>query len=102
MTTEEAYILLSRYEAIEFLAVLFGYAASGEQTLESFYERLQPWASAFIALFGRDRLPVRSTLRCFLASLDQATVESLRTLFLNDLMARPLNKEEHMAGVWDR
>jgi hypothetical protein len=47
---------------IDFLAVLFGYAVSGEQTLEAFYERLQPWADAFMALFGRDRLPARATL----------------------------------------
>jgi hypothetical protein len=30
-----------RYEVIDFLAVLFGYAMSGEHTLEAFYERLQ-------------------------------------------------------------
>jgi len=32
------------YEVIDFLAVLFGYAISGERTLEEFYERLQPFA----------------------------------------------------------
>src|SRR5205823_14183736 len=69
-----------RYEVIDFLAVLFGYAISGERTLEAFYERLQPWASAFMALFGRDRLPARATLSRFLAALDQPAVESLRTL----------------------
>jgi hypothetical protein len=83
-----------RYEVIDFLAVLFGYAISGERTLEAFYEQIQPWASAFMALFGRDRLPARSTLSRFLASLDQAAIEALRTLFLKDLLARPLNKEE--------
>jgi hypothetical protein len=56
---------MARYEVIDFLAVLFGYAISGERTLEAFYERLQPWASAFMALFGRDRLPARSTERPF-------------------------------------
>src|SRR5260370_6549287 len=71
-----------RYEVIDFLAVLFGYAVSSERTLEAFYERLQPSASTFMALFGRDRLPARSTLSRFLASLDQAAVEALRTLFL--------------------
>src|SRR6266550_6674962 len=50
------------YEVIDFLAVLFGYAVSSERTLESFYERLEPWAGVFMALFGRDRLPARSTL----------------------------------------
>ncbi len=69
-----------RYEVIDFVAVLFGYAISGERTLEAFYERLSPWAAAFMALFGRDRLPARSTLSRFLASLDQAAVEALRTL----------------------
>jgi hypothetical protein len=91
-----------RYEVIDFVAVLFGFAISGERTLEAFYERLQPWASAFMALFGRDRLPARSTLSRFLASLDQAAVEALRTLFLKDLLARPLVKEEQPGGLWDR
>src|SRR5213083_3000367 len=69
-----------RYEVIDFVAVLFGYAISGERTLEAFYERLQPWANAFMALFGRDRRPSRATLSRFLAALDQPAVESLRTL----------------------
>jgi hypothetical protein len=91
-----------RYEVIDFLAVLFGYSVSGERTLEAFYERLQPWASPFMALFGRERLPARSTLSRFLASLDQAAVESLRSLFLKDLLARPLVNEEQPGGLWDR
>ncbi len=37
------------YEVIDFLAVLFGYAISGERTLEEFYERLQPFAVPFMA-----------------------------------------------------
>jgi hypothetical protein len=91
-----------RYEVIDFLVVLFGYAISGEQTLEGFYERLQPWANAFMALFGRDRLPSRSTLSRFLAALNPAAVEDLRPLFLKDLLARPLVKEEHPGGLWGR
>jgi hypothetical protein len=91
-----------RSEVSDFLAVLFGYAISGERTLQAFYERLQPWASAFMALFGRDRLPARSTLSRFLAALDQAAVENLRTLFLKDLLARPVGKEEQPGGLFDR
>jgi hypothetical protein len=91
-----------RYEVIDFVAVLFGYAVSSERTLEGFYEQIQPWASAFMALFGRDHLPARSTLSRFLAALDQTTVEALRTLFLKDLLARPLVKEELPGGLWDR
>src|SRR5689334_11682890 len=58
-----------RYELIDFLAVLFGYAISGECTLEEFYQRLQPFAVPFLALFERDQLPARSTLSRFLAAL---------------------------------
>src|SRR6516165_10216639 len=74
-----------RYEVIDFLAVLFGYAISGERTLEAFYERFQPFAGPFMALFDRDQLPARSTLARFLAALSEAPVEALRTLFLDDL-----------------
>ena len=79
------------YDVLDFVAVLFGYAISGERTLEAFYQRLQPFAPAFMALFGRERLPARSTLSRFLASLTPTAVEALRTLFLDDLLARPLN-----------
>src|SRR5437660_417422 len=57
------------YEVIDFLAVLFGYAISGERTLETFYEQLLPFAQPFMALFDRERLPSRSALSRFLASL---------------------------------
>ena len=43
-----------RYEVIDFLAVLFGYAISGERTLEAFYARLQPFAVPFMAGAGAD------------------------------------------------
>lgn len=59
------------YEVIDFLAVLFGYAISGERTLEEFYQRLQPFAVPFMALFGRDQLPSRSALSRFLAALTE-------------------------------
>src|SRR5437764_8359551 len=81
------------YEVIDFLAILFGYAISGEHTLEAFYQRLQPFAVPFMALFERDRLPARSTLSRFLTALTQEPVEALRSLFLDDLLNRPLSKE---------
>src|SRR5437868_13829899 len=83
------------YEVIDFLAVLFGYAISGERTLEEFYERLQPFAGPFMALFDRERLPSRSALSRFLASLSLEATEALRTLFLADLLARPVDNERH-------
>ncbi len=87
-----------RYEVIDFLAVLFGYAISGERTLEAFYERLQPFAGPFMALFDRDQLPARSTLSRFLAALTEAPVEALRTLFLDDLEHHPLSTDSHPAN----
>jgi hypothetical protein len=91
-----------RYEVIDFLAVLFGYAISGECTLEAFYERLQPFAIPFMALFDRDQLPARSTLSRFLAALTEAPVEALRTLFLDDLESRPLSSDKQTGGLVDR
>jgi hypothetical protein len=90
------------YEVIDFLAVLFGYALSGERTLEDFYERLQPFAIPFMALFDRDQLPARSTLSRFLAALTEAPVEALRTLFLDDLLSRPFSSEKQTGGLVDR
>jgi hypothetical protein len=91
-----------RYEVVDFVAVLFGYAISGEGTLEAFYEHLSPFAPAFMALFGRERLPARSTLSRFLAVLPEEPVEALRTLFLSDLLARSVVPEGEPAGLWDR
>jgi hypothetical protein len=77
-----------QYDVIDFVVVLIGYMVSGEPTLQAFYERLTPWAGTFMALFGRNRLPHRSTLSRFLAALDQASVEALRALFQKDVLAR--------------
>src|SRR5437763_2809706 len=41
-----------RYEVIDFLAILLGYAISGEGTPEAFYEQLQPFAVPFMAGAG--------------------------------------------------
>ncbi len=90
------------YEVIDFLAVLFGYAISGERTLEAFYDRLQPFAAPFMALFDRDQLPARSTLSRFLAALTMEPVEALRSLFLDDLLARPLTNERQRGELLDR
>lgn len=39
---------------------------------------------------------------CVLAALDQAAIEALRPLFLQDLLARPLMPAEQRSGMWDR
>jgi hypothetical protein len=93
------------YEVLDFLAVLFGYAISGERTLEAFYERVRPFAVPFMALFERDRLPARSTLSRFLTALTQEPVEALRAIFLEDLLCRPLwsrSEEPHTGSLTDR
>jgi len=79
---------MGTYELIDFVVVLVGYALSGEPTLQAFYERLLPFAEAFMTLFGRNCLPSRSALSRFLAALNQASVESLRALFQEDVLAR--------------
>jgi hypothetical protein len=89
-------------EVIDFVAVLLGYAISGERTLEAFYKRLQPFAVAFMALFERDRLPSRSALSRFLAALTKEPVEALRALFLNDLLAALADCEQQPGGLTDR
>src|SRR6266568_1028881 len=91
------------YDTIDFLCVLIGYTLSGEATLKGFYERLHPFATPFMALFGREELPSRSALSRFLAAIDRPTVEALRTLFQKDLVARPLREQgEATGGLWDR
>ena len=89
------------YEVIDFVVMLIGYAVSGERTLQAFYHRLLPFAKPFMALFGRANLPHPATLSRFLAALDQAPVEELRTLFQQDLVARSAFASPP-GGVWDR
>jgi hypothetical protein len=55
-----------------------------------------------MALFERDQLPARSTLSRFLAALTEEPVEALRTLFLADLLARPLAPDKQSGGLLDR
>ena len=45
----------------------------------------------------RDRLPARSTLSRFLAALPEEPIEALRTLFLDDLLSRPLSTDSNNA-----
>jgi hypothetical protein len=89
-------------EVIDFLAVLFGYAVSGEPTLEEFYKHIRPFALAFLTLFGRARLPARSTLSRVLAALTPEPVETLRVLFLEDLLEWRADCEQQPSGLTDR
>ncbi len=89
------------YEVIDFVVMLLGYACSGERTLEEYSERVQPFKTALMGLFGRAELPHRSTLSRFLAVLNEKVVETLRRLFVADLLARPASPEG-IGGLGDR
>src|SRR3989441_8488912 len=90
-----------RYEPIDFLAVLIGYAISGERTLADFFERLAPFEAAFMALFGRRCLPHRSSLSRFLADVDRPCLEAFRALFEQYSFAEGWTTET-IGGIWDR
>jgi hypothetical protein len=90
-----------KFEVIDFLVMLMGYAISGEPTLQAYYERLQPFASEFMALLGRSKLPHRATLSRFLSVLDEPFVEALRSMFLHNALAH-LGPEVNVGGLWDR
>jgi len=76
------------YEVIDFVVMLIGYAVSGERTLQSFYQRLLPKASPFMALFGRANLPHPATLSRFLAALDHCA-RSFRKIWWRERSSLP-------------
>src|SRR6266566_7268081 len=91
------------YEVIDFLAILFGYAISGERTLEAdLASGSSPLQSRSWPGRDRDQLPARSTLSRFLAALTEAPIEALRTLFLDDLLRRPLTPDKQTGELMDR
>jgi hypothetical protein len=55
-----------------------------------------------MAMFERDQCPSRSALSRFLAQLSEAPVEALRTLFLDDVLSRPIMPEKQTGGLVDR
>ena len=89
------------YEPLDFLAVLLGYALSGERTLADFFVRLAPFQTAFMNLFGRAELPHRSSLSRFLAALDREGLETFRLLFQQHSLAEGWTPET-IGGVFDR
>lgn len=90
------------YDTLDFVLVFFCYALSREPTLTSFYEQLAPFRQIYLLLFHRKQLPSHSALSRFLASLNEQTVEALRTQFLSDLFERATPFFPTRAGLWDR
>ncbi len=89
------------YDVIDFVGLLLGYAVSGEPTLAAFLDRVAPFAQPFMALFGRDRLPHRSTLSRFLAAVDGPCLEALRHCFEADLCQHGFAGDT-LGGLFDR
>jgi hypothetical protein len=89
------------YDPIDFLALLVGYAISGERTLADFFEHLAPFGSAFMALFGRASLPHRSSLSRFLSDVDRPCLQAFRRLFEQYSFAEGWTPET-IGGIWDR
>src|SRR5438045_1974436 len=89
------------YEPLDFLGLLVGYAISGERTLADFFERLEPFEAAFMALFGRRCLPHRSSLSRFLSDVDRPCLEAFRTLFEQQTFAEGWTAET-IGGIFDR
>ncbi len=89
------------YEPIDFLALLMGYAISGERTLSDFFERVTPFETAFMALFGRRCLPHRASLSRFLADVDHPCLEAFRALFQQKSFVQGWTSES-IGGIFDR
>ncbi len=89
------------YETIDFLVPLLGYAISGEHSLEAFFERVAPFASAFMPLFGRQELPDRSALSRFLLAMNRPCLEAFRTLFHHSSLSDGWTSET-IGGIFDR
>jgi len=89
------------YDVIDFVALLLGYAVSGEATIAAFVDRLAPFAGPFMALFGRDDRPHRATLSRFLAAVDAPCLAALRQLVLQDLGHYGVAGED-LGGLLDR
>jgi hypothetical protein len=87
------------YEPLDFLALLIGYAISGERTLADFFQRLAPFGAAFMALFGRTLLPHHSSLSRFLASVDRPCLEAFRTLARAELFRRGMDQRFHWGDL---
>jgi len=90
-----------KYEPIDFLGPLVGYAISGERTLADFFERVTPFETAFMALFGRRSFPHRSSLSRFLADVDRPCLEAFRTLFEKHTFAEGWTAES-IGSIFDR
>ena len=92
---------MGQYEVCDFVLLLLAYAVSGLPSLAEFYRALLPVKSVLMAVWGRQRCPVASTLSRFLSDIDASAVALLRTLFEADLH-RPVSPLLQQLGLRDR
>jgi hypothetical protein len=71
------------------------------RTLADFFARLAPFRTAFMALFGRNCLPHRSSLSRFLAAVDRPCLEAFRALFEQQSFAEGWTTQT-IGGIFDR
>jgi hypothetical protein len=90
-----------RYEVLDLLALLVGYAFSGERTLQAYFERLAPFAARFMASFERGSLPHRATLSRLLSAVDGPCVDALRALCVSSSLTWGWTPETS-GGLWER
>ncbi len=62
---------MGHYEVCDFVLLLLAYAVSGEASLATFFKALTPVKDLVMAVWGRARCPVASTLSRFLDAVEQ-------------------------------
>jgi len=89
------------YEVLDFLALLFGYAISGERTLHAYFAQMESCAEPFMALFERTDCPHRATLSRFLTDVDAPCLAAFRAVFEASTFTWGWTAET-IGGIWDR
>jgi hypothetical protein len=92
---------MGTYVECDYISELVGYAASTEQTLKDFYERLEGFEPALAGLWGRKAVASRSALSRFLAAVTPQALEELRALLFKDLLSRGIGRGD-FGGLIDR
>lgn len=92
---------MGQYEVCDFVLLLLGYAVSGLDTLEAFFEQLKSVQAIVMSVWQRQRCPVASTLSRFLGDIEPSALEQLRCLFETDLLEHGFNST-HRGGLVDR
>ncbi|MBD3886941.1 hypothetical protein IFO70_35535 [Phormidium tenue FACHB-886] len=92
---------MGHYEVCDFVLLLLAYAVSGEASLAAFFQALSPVEHLLMAVWGRARCPVASTLSCFLEAVEAGALESLRQLFEHNLLQQSLPVASN-GGLYDR